>query len=130
MDDLWLTLLLVGVLVASAAAAAVASVQFRRLSARNRACEADVQALRAELTALGMAGTGVGKQVGQLEQQVRRLAERQDQLELRDPGGRPYAQAIRLVHNGASVEDLMTTCALTQGEAELLVMLHGVKRAG
>ena len=59
-----------------------------------------------------------------LEQQVRRINERQNVLEMRPVGDRPYAQASELVHKGADIDELMETCGLTRGEAELLVMMQ------
>lgn len=121
---------LLGVLALGAGiAAALAWRECRRLRDRQRAREAEMRALRADVVALCAASAGVGERMGRLEQQLRRLLERQDRLELRDPGSRPYAQAIRLVQNGAQVDELMSTCALTRGEAELVVMLHGMELA-
>jgi len=34
-------------------------------------------------------------------------------------------QAIALVHKGASVNELVENCGMSQGEAELLIMVHG-----
>lgn len=128
LDSIWLPLLLLTIALL-VIATVVELARGRRLRVWNQAYEAELRALKAELAALCTANIGVGKQVGQMEQQVRRLAERQDLLELREASNRPYTQAIRLVRNGADVKDLMSTCALTQGEAELLVMLHGSKDA-
>lgn len=129
MNSIWFYVLLTVTGLSGVAVAGVL-VLHRRLRLRLQACEAELRALRMDFAALSTANTGVGKELGQLEQHVRRIAERQDQFELRDGGNRSYAQAIRMVQNGADVKDLMTTCALTRGEAELLVMLHGMKRAG
>lgn len=129
MNDIWFYVL-PAVTMLSSVAVAIALVLHRRLRLRLQACEAALRALRTDFAALSTANTGVGKELGQLEQHVRRIAERQDQFELRSGGDRPYAQAIRMVQNGAGIKDLMSTCALTRGEAELLVMLHGMKRAG
>lgn len=39
-------------------------------------------------------------------------------------GHSPYAQAIRLVHDGAGVEEIQRNCGLARGEAELIVALY------
>ena len=77
-----------------------------------------------ELGALCSASVGAGDHLVRLEQQVRRINERQSALEMRSVGERPYAQASELVHKGADIEELMEACGLTRGEAELLVMMH------
>jgi len=83
-----------------------------------------IQSLEQELGALCSASVGAGEHVVKLEQQVQRITERQDQLELRTTGERPYDQASQLVNKGADIEDLMDSCGLTRGEAELLVMMQ------
>jgi hypothetical protein len=35
-----------------------------------------------------------------------------------------------MVRHGAGVEELVRNCGLTRGEADLIVMLHGMARAG
>ncbi len=70
------------------------------------------------------ASAGAGERVVRLQQQVQRIIERQNLLELRAGGDRPYTQASQLVHKGADIEELVDTCGLTRGEAELLVMMQ------
>ena len=69
-----------------------------------------------------------GKRRQQIEVQLKRLGIRQDQLELCELESRPYGHATKLVKKGAGVEDLMGVCGLTQGEAELIVNLHGLQQ--
>jgi len=83
-----------------------------------------VQQIEQELGALCSASVGAGDHLVRLEQQVRRINERQSALEMRSVSERPYAQASELVHKGADIEELMEACGLTRGEAELLVMMH------
>jgi len=89
-----------------------------------QATQQRVLQLEQELSALCSASSGVGDHVVMLEQQVQRIIERQNTLELRTCGDRPYSQASQLVHNGADIEELVGTCGLTRGEAELLVMMQ------
>lgn len=83
-----------------------------------------VKQMEQELGALCSASVGAGDHLMRLEQQVRRINERQNVLEMRSVGDRPYAQASELVHKGADIEELMEACGLTRGEAELLVMMQ------
>jgi len=89
-----------------------------------KATQQRVQQLEQELSALCSASVGAGDHVVVLEQQVQRIIERQNLLELRTSNDRPYSQASQLVHNGADIEELVGTCGLTHGEAELLVMMR------
>ena len=43
---------------------------------------------------------------------------------------RGYDMATRLAKNGADADELVDNCGITRHEAELLVRLHGSKRAG
>jgi hypothetical protein len=83
-----------------------------------------------DFAALCKASVGAGDHLVRLEQQVRRLMERQEQIEMRSAGDRPYTQAIQMVQRGADVSELVSQCGLTRGEAELIAMLHGVAKAG
>ena len=38
----------------------------------------------------------------------------------------PIDHAVRMIRNGASIEDLTQTCGLNIGEARLLTKMHGV----
>jgi hypothetical protein len=77
-----------------------------------------------ELGALCSAAAGAGDHLLKLEQKVKRMIERQNLLELRASTDRPYTQASQLVHRGADIEELVDSCGLTRGEAELLVMMQ------
>ena len=83
-----------------------------------------VNQMEQELGALCSAAVGAGEHVVKLEQKVKRIIERQNLLELRASSDRPYTQASQLVHRGANIEELVDSCGLTRGEAELLVMMQ------
>ncbi|VAW81901.1 hypothetical protein MNBD_GAMMA13-2133 [hydrothermal vent metagenome] len=83
-----------------------------------------IQSLEQEIGVLCSASVGAGDHILKLEQQVKRIIERQERMELRTTGDRPYTQANQLVNKGADIEELMDSCGLTRGEAELLVMMQ------
>ncbi len=78
-----------------------------------------------ELQAMTSAAYGVGKRINQLSAQIRELDDRQEEFDLKEQGAQSMQQAIALVHKGASIEELMTSCDMSRGEAELLIMVHG-----
>jgi hypothetical protein len=100
-------------------------VVIRRLRAQLRSREDQTLRQRDDFAAMCKASVGAGDHLVRLEQQVRRLTERQDQIEMRTAGDRPYTQAIQMVQHGADVSELIANCGLTRGEAELIAMLHG-----
>lgn len=83
-----------------------------------------------DLAALCRASAGAGDHLVKLEQQLRRVMDRQDQWELRSGSERSYQQAIQMVQHGAGAGELVRNCGLTPGEADLIVMLHGMARTG
>jgi len=89
---------------------------------------AAMQRMHKDMHALCMGAINLDKHVDGLEQRIRRLAERQDQLELRDPMEQTYAHAIRLAQKGVDVNDLVEHCGLARGEAELLLRIHRVQQ--
>lgn len=98
-----------------------------RLAAANRcmlACDNTLQTAQTEIAILRADVETLTNCIKQLERQMQHLSGRQNQLELRDPITQTYEPAIRLVRKGADVEELVSTCGLARGEAELIMMLH------
>jgi hypothetical protein len=107
----------------------VAAEVFRGIRGNNkmRQQEAMMRRLQSDVHALCAGAINMGNYMSALEQKLRRLTERQDQLDLRDPMHQTYAHAIRLAQQGADVNDLVENCGLAQGEAELLLRVHRVQ---
>lgn len=68
---------------------------------------------------------GIGQQVNHINHRVQNLNARQDALDLREQSDKPVEQAIALLQKGADLEEIMQTCHLSRGEAELLFRIHG-----
>lgn len=107
----------------------VSLLQLHRTRQRCEDLEKWLKKNTSDLAAFEKAAMGAGERLMRMEQQVRRLVERQDQVEMYSSNSRPYSQAIQLVQRGASVEELISTCGLTRGEAELICVLHGTREA-
>jgi len=78
-----------------------------------------------ELQTMTNAAYGVGKRINLLSGQIRELDDRQEEFDLKDQGSHSMTQAIALAQKGASIDELMETCDMSRGEAELLMMVHG-----
>ncbi len=81
--------------------------------------------LKSDIAALFTGAVGGNAKIQKLESRTHRLIERQEQLENTNHSERPYEQAIRMVQQGSSCEDLMNVCHLSKGEADLIIMIHG-----
>lgn len=84
-----------------------------------------------DLRALCNAAVQVGERLNRLEQELKgvqarqqELGSRQDKLDLAEPEARTFDQAVKLVRKGASVDELVEICGLSRGEAELIAMMH------
>lgn len=109
-------------------AVAIALGLWRReqaLEQRLRASEDKVDDLAEQLRALTAGAVGQGERLNQVEEDTGRLRHRLDTVASQEGGGGPaFSQAIRLARRGASAEEVMETCGLSQMEAELVVTLH------
>ncbi len=84
----------------------------------------EIQGLQRDMRAITAAAIGVGERVLELERRQRRLAERQEQLDIYDSANQPYEQAINMVKHGAEPGELVDVCGISESEAELVALMH------
>ncbi len=100
-------------------------VSGRRFRNELSSLRGEVETLKQSVGALCSSAVGVDKRVIRLERRGRDLEERQETIEHNKAGDHPpYAEAIRLVQQGASAEQLVNELGISGGEADLIVMLH------
>jgi len=88
----------------------------------------DIETLKQTVGALCSSAVGVDKRVNRLERQGRDLEERQENIEQSSQYGEPpYADAIRMVHEGAGPEELVRDLGISRDAADLIIMMHGIK---
>lgn len=100
------------------------------LAGRIAAQEDELLALRGRLDALSEMDANARQRQAELERHLALLAEQQDQLMIRDADTGPYLQAIRAARSGTAANELVRTYGLSEGEANLVVTLHGRGSAG
>ncbi len=106
-------------------------LSLQRLTMRLAEVEQRLESLGTNLRALCAGAVGVDKRVSRLEQHGRDLRHRQEDMECqRQPGKHYYGEAIQMVRQGAGVERLIEELGLSHSEADLIVMLHGMREAG
>ncbi|MDZ7804191.1 DUF2802 domain-containing protein [Thiohalophilus sp.] len=108
----------------------LAGVAIHLLRRQNKQQQLTLAAVKNDLRALTTAAVSVGERLLEVERRQRRLAERQEQVDIYDSANQPYEHAIRMVEKGASVEQLVDVCGLSTNEAELLHMMHRFDKAG
>ena len=87
-----------------------------------------IETLKNDVRALFSGAVGGDLRLHKLEARSRRITERQEQIDITKQTERPYEQAIRMVHQGSKVEDIMAVCHLSKGEADLIIMMHGANK--
>ncbi len=125
---LWLALAAALVAMALAVYAVVALLVWRR---QIRELRSELQRQNTAMLALHGAMKMISEDVithGQVQSSVKRalerLADQQSELRLRDVGEGLYPQAIRLIQDGRTREEVRQLCGLTQSELDLLFSLH------
>jgi len=84
-----------------------------------------VAQLERDWRALCTAQAQAGDRLVIAERELRRIAGGQSRLEMRAPSAGSYRQAASLASHGAGIDELVETCGLARGEAELLSRVHG-----
>jgi hypothetical protein len=89
----------------------------------------DIDILKQTVGALCSSAVGVDKRVNRLERMGRDLEERQENIEhYNQHGDPPYSDAIRMVQEGAGVNELIERLGISRDAADLIIMMHGIKR--
>ena len=103
--------------------------RLRRVLLELKTLKMRIDSVGSDLNALCSGTVGVDRRIVVLESQSRRFELRQESLENQKKDERPYGEAIQMVHKGATAESLVGKLGLSRSEAELVVMLHGVRKA-
>ena len=89
----------------------------------------EIETLKQTVGALCSSAVGVDKRVNRLERQGRDLEERQESMAQNvQYGDPPYADAIRMVREGAGPEQLVKELGISRDAADLIIMMHGARR--
>ena len=91
--------------------------------------KARLESVNCDLSALCAGAVGVDRRMTALEGLSRRLDQRQESLENQRQHATPYGEAIQMIYQGATAAELTAKLALSRSEAELMVMLHGARKA-
>lgn len=103
---------------------AVLAFQFsKRLQQHEQRAEQQVKALKQELTVVSKAAIGVGQRLMTVEKKLNISIEKQQQLASSSGDQQPYNYAASLAESGASAEQIMDSCGLSEAEANLLALL-------
>ncbi len=125
-QNLLLILLLVVLCVAPAGLLWMIFVD-RKRQEQIRQLERSLENIKQTVGALCSSAVGVDRRVNRIERHGRDLEERQDNFESQKNSDPPYADAIRLVKEGADADHLVQELGLSRGAADLIILMHGLK---
>jgi len=77
-----------------------------------------------DVSALCRGATNIDRRLEMLANQIKRVNDKQEKLEVSDTVAREYDHAIRAIKNGATIDKLIDLHGLSQAEARLLVSIH------
>jgi hypothetical protein len=86
--------------------------------------ERTIYELRNELYALLRCGRGYAQRLKHQQHRLTHLSQRQESLEQRGSDNEACRMAVTMARRGASTRELIETCGLSRGEAELVARLH------
>ena len=124
--------LMLGLSLLAIAVAVLALGWAMRLGRRLRAVQEQVASLEETLNrnaecyqGLSVGAVGQGQHLVRVRQDLSRLKDRIEQVATSEAGGgNSFNQAIRMARKGASAEEIMEACEISQVEADLVLLLH------
>lgn len=132
MIDSWLLIALLTLATVTVAIGVGWAVSMRRTQRILRLADAqwrELGRLQGEVRALASGAAGLAQAMAATETQLKRVSDRQQNLEVREPTAQIYEHAVKLARNGASAEELMARCGLVREEAELLLRMNRFRDA-
>lgn len=120
---------LAAVVIAVICVAVVMTLKLRKLEKRLLAQDDIVSQNQESIRALFSGAAGVGDHLMRVEHLMKRVAERQDQLDIKDSSSYSYDHAIKLIQGGADYEEVIAQCGLVREEADLLVQMYRYEQA-
>jgi len=125
----WLVLLGLFAIATSAISMLVVFSLSYRMQKKVRKNQMLLETLRKDFNVICATATRASSRAMHVEKQLRKLGDRQEQIELRDPMNHSYGQAIAMAKKGMGVDELVNILGLPRGEAELIALMHNVKKA-
>jgi len=84
--------------------------------------EETISGLHSDLNAICSGAVGIGEHLAKLDERMLTVSQRLDELENQETPERSYKYAIKLIRNGAKLDQIMADCGISRGEAELLML--------
>ena len=81
-----------------------------------------IDRIQNDLNAMCSGALGMGQHLSELENTTKKLRQRQDQLDLKEPTQTSYKYALKMAREGADLQSVAHDCGIAEGEAELVML--------
>ncbi len=126
MENNLIQIFAVSAMLGAALLQAILAIAGYRSRSERRQREHNLRALQEELMVISGENTALGRRISLLEQHQSQVSRQQDQHPVHmGPVGQAYEVAVNLVRKGTDVDELISTCGLSHGEADLIMRLYG-----
>lgn len=129
MDNTLIQIFAVSALLGAALLQAILAIAGFRSRAERSLREQSLRALQEELLVVSSENTALGRRLGLLEQRMAQVSTQPEKQTHSGPIGQAYEVAVNLVRKGTDVNELIATCGLSHGEADLIMRLYGAPAA-
>ncbi len=118
---------LIGVIAAAIVAAVSTLISMRAVRMQRQAhgvMAKKLAALDRDLGVLCSSASTAGDRLVHVERRSRELLAKQETIDTTGTGAKHYRHAHALLERGATADELVHTCGMARGEAELVAFLH------
>jgi hypothetical protein len=130
MENSLIEIFAVAALLGAALLQAILAIAGYRSRAEHRQREQNLRALQKELLLVNGENIALGRRLSLLERHLAQAPTPPEKQLPSGPIGQAYEVAVNLVRKGTDVAELIATCGLSHGEADLIMRLYGVPAAG
>ncbi len=130
MDNTLIQIFAVSALLAAALLQAILAIAGFRSRAEGRLREQSLRVLQEQLLMVSGENAALGRRLSMLEHHMAQVSSQPEKQSHSGPVGQAYEVAVNLVRKGTDVDELIATCGLSHGEADLIMRLYGAPAAG
>ena len=104
----------------------ITMIAYWRVKQRQQRYEEQLINLLHEQKAITSGAMGLGRRLSQFNNHLKYLEKSHEDIKQRDISDKSFEQASKLLKMGASIEDIVESCHLSRGEAELINDMLGL----
>lgn len=124
-----ISLIAIFIAICSLGYAIYLQIKIKHLKKDTDACFSDMtrqyNSLRKKVDEILVGNLNLGSVLGNLQQSVNTISNKQSELALHDPDSKLYVRAKKMIDLGADLDEVVRECEIPKAEAELLFRVQG-----